>query len=84
MEKWRNKRDVPELPSSKWVKLSSEVINNNEEVDERKHVLGKDKNSNDIRDSYEQAIEKQHKEIMVQSYLKNIGRDYQKSIGNTF
>lgn len=75
--KWWNKNSSPDQDKTPWVKLTLGV---GEEADtnDRDNILGRDKDGNGIRDSYELFIEKKYKDPVVKSYLKTAAREYQK------
>lgn len=75
--KWWNRGTPPETEHSPWVKLAL-GIGEEAAPDDRYNVLGKDKDGNGIRDSYERFVEKTYQDPIIKSYLKTSAREYQK------
>lgn len=75
--KWSNKNSAPDANRALWVKL---VFGEGEEAgaDDKDNILGKDKDANGIRDSYELFVNKKYKDTVVKQYLKSAAREYQK------
>ncbi len=75
--KWWNKNSAPDTDRSPWVKLTV-GIGQEPGPDDKNNVLGRDKDDNGIRDSYERFIEKKYTDPILKSYLKTAAREYQK------
>lgn len=77
ISKWWNENALPEQDKTSWAKLSI-ATGIKYEADEQDNILGIDKDSNGIRDSYEFFIEKKYNDPVIKSYLKSAAREYQK------